>query len=436
MAQSIGQKFTPVSLIKFAFPSMIMMIFMSLYTIVDGVFISRFVGSPALSAANIVYPAASLLVAVGVMLATGGSAIVAKEMGEGKKDQAKSDFTFLVVTGVAASLVFLIVTTLFCTEISYLLGANENLIAYCNGYLKILMYFAPAAVLQMLFQSFFVTAGKPNVGLAVTVLAGLTNAVLDYFFMGVIGMGIEGAALATGFGQLVPAVVGVIFFSLGKGDLHFVRFHPDFRKLGQACFNGASEMVTNISNAVITYLFNITMMKLVGEDGVAAITIILYGQFLFNSLYMGFSMGTAPVISFQYGAKKREELRKVTKICKGFVLIFSVVVMLLSFVSADFVTAVFVNRDSYVYALTVEGFRLFAVSYLFSGYNIFLSSYFTALSDGTTSAVISFTRTFVCIVAALMVLPRVMGIAGVWLAIPAAELVTVGLCIVCQRISL
>lgn len=435
MTQSIGQKFTPFSLLKFAFPSMVMMMFMSLYMIVDGVFISRFVGSPALSAANIVYPAASLLIAVGVMLATGGSAVVAKEMGEGQRQRAKEDFTFLTVTGVAASLVFTVITTLFCTQISHLLGANENLVGYCDEYLKILMFFAPASMLQMIFQSFFVTAGKPNLGLAVTVLAGLTNAVLDYVFMGVIGMGIKGAALATGLGQMIPAVVGIACFSLGRGELHFVSFHPDFAKLGQACFNGASEMVTNISNAVITYLFNIIMMKLTGEDGVAAITIILYGQFLFNSLYMGFSMGTAPVISFNHGANKIKELKNVTGICKRFVLISSVAVTILSYVTADFVTVIFVSKESPVYELTVQGFLLFSVSYLFSGYNIFTSSYFTALSDGKTSAVISFTRTFGCIVAALLVLPKVMGITGVWLAIPAAELVTVGLCMVCQRMQ-
>ena len=433
MSQSLGQKFTPLKLLKFAFPSMVMMVFMSLYQVVDGIFISRLVGSRALSAANIVYPPISVLFAVGVMIATGGSALVSKELGENKEKEAREDFTFLVVAGLVCSLLLMGIVVCSGDALYYLLGANKELVGYCREYLVIVMYFAPAAMLQMIFQSFFVAAGKPHLGLAVTVLAGITNAVLDYVFMGIADMGIMGAALATGIGQVIPAVIGCIFFLQKNKELHFCRFVPDFAKLGQACFNGASEMVTNISNAVITYLFNIIMMKLIGEDGVAAITIILYSQFMFNSLYMGFSMGTAPVISFNYGAKNEEEVRKITKICKRFVIGSSIGVTILSFLLADFVTMVFVTRGSAVYDLTVEGFILFSISYLFSGYNIFTSSYFTALSDGKTSALISFSRTFVCIVASLMILPQLWGIYGVWLAIPLAELVTVGLCIVCRK---
>lgn len=433
MAQSIGQKFTPLSLLKFTLPSMVMMVFMSLYMVVDGVFISRLVDSSALSAANIVYPAASVLIAVGVMLAAGGSAVVAKEMGEGKEEAARGDFTFLVVTGLVISVLFTVFTAFFCTQISYALGASDALIQDCNAYLKTIMYFAPASMLQMIFQSFFVAAGKPNLGLLVTVLAGVANAVLDYALMGVIGMGIEGAAIATGLGQLIPAVVGILYFGFGKGTLRLVRFRADFLKLGQACFNGASEMVTNISNAVVTFLFNVIMMRLAGEHGVAAITIILYGQFLFNSLYMGFSMGTAPIISYHFGAQNEKELKNVTGICHKFVVLSSVVVTALSFFLADAVAAVFVTKGSPVYEMAAHGFLVFSISYLFSGYNIFTSSYFTALSDGKTSAVISFARTFVCIVASLLLLPEALGVTGVWLAIPVAELASVGLCMFCKR---
>lgn len=433
MPKSIGQKFTPLSLLRFAFPSMVMMVFMSLYQIVDGIFISRLVGSTALSAVNIVYPPICLLLAVGIMLATGGSALVAKELGERKEKAARADFTFLVATGIVCSLFLLGLVVLAGDSFYYLLGANEKLLPYCREYLEVIMYFAPAAMLQMIFQSFFVAAGRPQFGLVVTIMAGIVNAVLDYVFMGIIGTGIVGAAFATGLGQLIPAVAGIGYFMQRKKELHFTGFKPDIKKLGQACFNGVSEMVTNISNAVITYLFNIIMMQLVGEDGVAAITIILYAQFLFNSLYMGFSMGTAPIISFNYGAKRMDEVKKVTKICKWFVVGSSVFVTTMSFLLADFVTMVFVPRGSAVYELTVEGFVLFSISYLFSGYNIFTSSYFTALSDGKTSAVISFSRTFVCIVASLLILPRFFGIYGVWLAIPIAELVTVGLCMWCQQ---
>lgn len=429
MQTSIGKKFTPITLLQFALPSMIMMIFMSLYTIVDGIFVSRLVGSGAMSAVNMVYPVASIMMAAGIMLATGGSAIVAKEMGGGEAENAREDFTFLVVTGLVIAVIFLVAGSVFAEPFSYLLGANENLIGYCTEYLKIIMYFAPAGMLQMLFQAFFVTAGKPNLGLAVIVLAGITNAVLDYVFMGPMAMGIAGAAVATGLGQSIPAVVGMIYFLFGKGELHFTKFRPDWKKLLLASTNGASEMVTNISNAVITYLFNIILMKMAGEDGVAAISIILYAQFLFNSLYMGFAMGTAPVVSFNYGAGKKEELKKVTKICRNFVLLSSAVVTVLSFLFCDTVTAVFVDRGTRVFEMTAAGYMIFSISYLFSGYNIYTSSWFTAISDGKTSAIVSFTRTFGCIVVALLTLPRLFGLNGVWLAIPVAEFVTVILCV-------
>lgn len=433
MTQSIGQKFTPLSLLKFAFPSMIMMVFMSLYTIVDGIFISKYVGSGGLSSVNIVYPMFSLLLAVGIMLATGGSAVVAKEMGQGNTKKAREHFSFLTTTGLLVSVLFLIVGVFFGRNISYLLGANDNLIEHCNTYLKILLLFAPAGMLQALFQSFFVTAGKPRFGLFVTVLGGVTNAVLDYVFMGPMDMGVAGAALATGIGQLIPALSGLIYFSFGKGDIHFTKFKVDMKSLWEASINGSSEMVTNISNAVVTYLFNITMMKMAGEEGVAAITIIMYAQFLFNALYFGFSMGTAPVLSFQYGAKRNVELQKLSKICTSFVLISSVMVTLISFVSAKTVVGIFVLPQSEAYAITVPGFILFAISYLFSGYNIYSSSFFTALSDGKTSAIISFVRTFVCIIASLLILPRIIGINGVWLAIPLAEFLTFGLSYYYQR---
>lgn len=433
MTQAIGQKFTPFSLLKFAFPSMVMMVFMSLYTIVDGIFISRYVGSHALSSVNIVYPMLNLLLAVGIMLATGGSAIVAMEMGEDRPERARGHFSFFVAVGLLVSVLFLIVGVLFGRNIAYILGANANLIEHCNTYLKILMIFAPACMLQALFQAFFVAAGKPRLGLGVTILGGVANAVLDYIFMGPLNMGVAGAAIATGIGQTIPAIVGLLYFGFGKGELRFVKFAADMRSLLQACINGSSEMVTNISGAVVTYLFNITMMRIAGEEGVAAITIIMYAQFLFNAMYFGFSMGTAPVLSFRYGAKDSTQLQWLSKICTRFVVFSSVAVTLLSFVSAKLVVGIFVARDSTAYEITVPGFIIFAFSYLFSGYNIYSSSFFTALSDGKTSAIISFTRTFGCIVASLLILPRIIGINGVWLAVPIAELLTCGLSYYFQR---
>jgi len=423
MSQSISQKFTPISLLKFALPSMVMMMFMSCYTIVDGIFISRYLGSEALSAANIVYPVFNLLLAVGIMFATGGSAVVSKKLGEGKKEEAMEDFSFLTAVGVALSVLLMIATLLFHNQISLFLGSSERILDYCNAYLIYLVLFAPACMLQSLYQSFFVTAGKPRLGLVLTVIAGLANAFFDYFFLAVCGMEIEGAAIATGIGQMIPAVVGTVYFFFFKGELHFVPFHFHGATLKQSCFNGSSEMVSNLANAIITYLFNIILMRIAGENG--AITIILYAQFLFNSLYLGFSIGVAPVIGFQYGAKNRDQLKSLYKICNCFVIASSVVIAFFSWLLSDGIASIFVPDRGETYVMASEGLRIFALSFLFSGFNIFSSSLFTALSDGKTSAIISFGRTCVFIILSLMILPNILGLTGVWLAIPVAEFLAV-----------
>lgn len=424
MAQSIGQKFTPAALLRFAFPSMVMMMLMSCYTIVDGIFISRFLGDNALSSVNIVYPVINILLAIGVMLATGGSAVVAKKMGEGKQDEAKQDFSMFTAIGVGASLVILAATLLFLEPVCRMLGANDALLNNCMAYLRTVILFAPACMLQSLFQAFFVTAGKPHIGLTLIVSAGICNGILDYVFLGPLGFGIEGAALATGIGQMIPAVFGVCYFFFVKGDLHFTGFRVYGKTLGAACVNGSSEMVTNLSNAVITYLFNQTMLRLAGESGVAAITIILYAEFLFNALYLGFSMGVAPVISYHYGAKNDAELQNIYRISRRFVILSSFVIMAASFLSSNGIVGIFVDSGTQTYALAVEGFSLFSLAFLFSGFNIFSSALFTALSDGKTSAIISFIRTFGFIVVSLLTLPALFGVTGVWMAIPTAEFFT------------
>lgn len=404
---------------------MVMMVFMSCYTIVDGIFVSRFLGDNALSSVNMVYPVINILLAIGIMLATGGSAVVAKKLGEGKQKEAREDFSFLVASGVTASVILLLITLLFLKQICLLLGASELLLSNCQAYLGALVLFAPACMLQSLFQSLFVSAGKPHIGLALTVIGGITNAILDYVFMGVLGSGIEGAAIATGIGQLIPAVFGLIYFFITRGTLYFTAFHFSGKTLAEASFNGSSEMVTNLSNAVITFLFNNIMLRLAGENGVAAITIILYAQFLFNSMYFGFSIGVAPIFSFNHGAKNTEELQRVYKICTRFVVLSSLAVTLISVISSKMIVGIFVHPDTKTYELAANGFVLFSFAYLFSGFNVLASSMFTALSDGKTSAILSFSRTFGFILLSLLVLPSLMDINGVWLAIPAAEFLTV-----------
>lgn len=425
MSNSIAKDFKLFSLLRFAFPTMLMMVFMSLYTIVDGIFVSRLVGADALSSVNIVYPVINLLIAAGVMLASGGSAVIAKKMGEGNTKEAKEDFSFLVLIGFILGIFMMVFGNLFLESIVTALGATPVLVDYCMDYLGVCLLLAPACMLQLLFQTFFVTAGKPIAGLILTISGGIANMILDYLFMGSMNMGIKGAALATGIGQLIPAVAGLVYFSCFHGSLHFVCPKFRFRVLMKSCINGSSEMVTNLSTAVVTYLFNMTMLKFLGETGVAAITIVLYGQFLFTAMYMGFSMGVAPVISYNYGRNHRVLLRRIFKICVGFISVSSVVITVIALLSAPFIVQIFTPVETETYAIAKDGFFLFSINYIFAGVNIFASSMFTAFSDGKISAIISFIRTFVLLVLNILLLPVIMGVTGIWLAVPAAEFLTV-----------
>lgn len=400
-----------------------MMTFMSLYTIVDGIFISRFVGSNALSSLNIVFPVITLAIAIGTMFSTGGNAVISKYLGEGNTKRACQCLTQFVLFCVSLSIVLVVLSILFASPISRFLGATDILIDDAVIYLRIVMAFAPACILQTLFQSYFVTAGHPGMGLGLMIVAGCTNAALDYIFIAAMHMGIAGAALATGIGQCIPAVAGVVFFLFTKKELRFTRcgFYP--KETAKAAFNGSSEMVTELSTAIITFLFNIILLRLAGEHGVAAITILLYGEFLFNGFYLGFAIGISPIIGFQYGAQNRHELRRLYKIAFLFAAGTSLFMALLAFLLSGPITSVF-TKDPQTYVLAVAGFKLFAVNFLFSGLNITSSGFFTALSNGKTSAIISFCRTLLFTTAALLLLPRFLGITGAWIAMPVAEFCT------------
>lgn len=425
MSNSIAKDFKFFSLLRFAFPTMVMMVFMSLYTIIDGIFVSRLVGTNALSALNIAYPAISLVIAIGVMFATGGSAIIAKKLGEKKDKEARSDFSTLILTGIILGILFLVIGSLFSEPIVRLLGATDALTKDAVDYLVMSLYFAPACILQLLFQSFFVTAGKPNFGLLLTITGGIANIVLDYVFMGPLKMGVTGAALATGIGQLLPAFFGFLYFLFVRsGSLYLVKPHFYMTLLTESSLNGSSEMVANLSNAIITYLFNIVMLKFLGEPGVAAITIVLYGQFLFNALYMGYSMGVAPVISYNHGRNHLPLLRRIFKICIGFISVSSLIITGLALISSPVIVEIFTPRSSETYEIAKNGFFLFSINYIFAGINIFASSMFTAFSNGKVSAIISFVRTFGMIVVNILLLPKFIGVNGIWLAIPVAEFLT------------
>ena len=424
MSNSIAKDFKFFSLLRFALPTMVMMIFMSLYSIVDGIFISRLLGTNALSAANIVYPVISIVFAVGIMLSTGGSALIAKKLGEGKEREAREDFSFLTLVSFLFGIAILLIGNIFIEPIVRALGSTDALLPYCVDYLSVSLLLAPAAMLQMMFQTFFVTAGKPLIGLMLTISGGVANMILDYLFMGPFNMGISGAALATGIGELIPAVIGLFYFLFTRHSLYLTKPVVRFQVLKESCFNGSSEMVTNLSTAVVTYLFNITMLKFLGEPGVAAITIVLYGQFLFNALYMGFSMGVAPVISYNHGSQNLPLLKRIFKICIGFISISSILITIMALVSSPVIVEIFTPIGSATYDIAKTGFFLFSINYIFAGINIYSSSMFTALSDGKVSALISFVRTFVLIVLNILLLPYLIGVNGVWLAVPAAEFMT------------
>lgn len=421
MKNRLDQDFTLGGLLRFALPTTIMMLVTSLYTIVDGVLTSRLVGENALAAINIAYPAISIVLAAGIMLGTGGSAVVSHRMGTGDLEGARRTFSFLAVISVCVGAVFSLLGLWGAEPLARLLGASDLLLTDTVRYLRILLLFAPMSMLQLLFESFFVAAGRPGLGLGLTIAAGVTNGVLDWLYMGPLSMGIRGAAVATVTGYCIPAVCGVLFFLLRRDGLRFARPRADWRLLGRACFNGSSEMVTNLSTAVTTFFFNIIMLDLLGEAGVAAITIILYAQFLLVSLFLGFSMGVAPVFSFNQGAERYDRMRAAFRHCSRFILCASVAILAAALLLAPVIVGVFSPAGTLVNALALDGFRRFSPTFLFAGVNIFASALFTALSDGRTSALISFARTFGFLMAGLLLLPRIIGVPGVWLAVPVAE---------------
>ncbi len=415
------QKWNAASLLRFAFPTIVMMVFMGLYTIVDTIFVARFVSTDALSAINIVCPVINLTVGLGTMIAAGGSAVVSRKMGAGLEQEAKEDFTLLILAAAGIGAAILICGTLWLNPILLALGASERLLPYCRDYLGLLLLFLPANVIQTVYANLFVTAGKPGLGFGLSVLAGLANILLDYVFIVLGGMEIRGAALGTGLGYLIPAAAGTVFFFRNRGALSFVKPRWRGALLTESCLNGSSEMVGQLAAALTTFLFNLTMMERLGEDGVAAVTIMIYSQFLLNTLFIGFSMGVAPEIGFHYGSGNRKQQRKILSICIRFLAAASLLIFALSISGGSLVVRMFTPDASRVYEIAAAGFPVFSVSFLFCGFNIFTSALFTALSNGKVSAVLSFLRTFGLLCGGILLLPRFFGITGVWMAVPMAE---------------
>lgn len=409
------------ALLRFAFPSMCMMALMGLYTMTDTIFAARFVNTDALSAVNIVCPVVNLTVGLGTMLAAGGNAIISRMLGAGEHQAAKEAFTEIVATGAALGVLLMLCGTVWLEPLITVLGGGGLLFPYCMAYLRVLLLFVPANILQTMFANLFATAGKPGLAFGLSVLSGAANIVLDYLFIVTFGMGIRGAALGTGIGCLIPAAAGLVWFSRRGGRLFFVRFRWRRHVVTECCFNGSSEMVGQLAAAVTTYLFNRVMLEFAGVDGVTAVTILIYSQFLLNTLFVGYAIGSAPVIGFLYGNGNRFALRKVCAVSIRFILTVSLFVFLLALFGGPLAVRLFAAAESDVCRLASEGFSFFSYSFLFCGLNIFTSAMFTALSNGRVSAVLSFLRTFGLLAGGILVLPRVCGLTGVFLAVPAAE---------------
>ena len=418
------------NILKFAVPTIVMTVFMSFYTMVDGLFVANLIGTDALSAINLTAPVIQLVTAISTMLATGGSAVIMKKMGEQKGEEAKEDFTFLILVNIAVGLVMCGLGYLAMDSVFSGMRLSADVTGYCMEYLSRYLLFTVPVLLMNNFTLYMIASEKATLSLLCSVTGGILNMVLDYVFIAVLDMGISGAALATGLGYSVTAIVGLFVFSRKKNLLHFKKPVFRLRTLGSAAANGCSEMATALVTGIITMMFNWTMLHYVGENGVAAVTIIMYVLMFASSLYTGYSYGVAPMLSFYYGERSLGEsdvrtkgkLKKLVSLSLKVIAVISVLTIAASFFLTKPLVSIFARPDNPVYSLAVTGNRICTAALLFIGFNIFASGMFTALSNGAVSAMLAFSRSFVFMLATMLVLPALLGVNGIWLATPVAEL--------------
>ncbi len=419
----LSDHFSYGKLLRFTLPSICMMVFTSIYGVVDGLFVSNFVGKTPFAAVNLVMPFVMILGGMGFMIGTGGTALVSKLLGEGKKDEAHRTFSMLVLFTLLLGIVLSAVGILTMPAVSRFLGASDAMLPDCVLYGRIVTGFTFAFMLQNVFQSFFIAAEKPRLGLIVTVAAGVTNMVLDALFMAVFKWGVAGAAIATGLSQCVGGVLPLLYFL--RPNTSLLRLRPAalrLRPLLQACGNGSSELMSNISSSLVGMLYNFQLMRLIGEDGVSAYGVLMYVQFIFVAIFIGYSIGCAPVVGFHYGAQNHDELKSLLRKSVLLMAVGGVTLTLLARALARPLAHLFVGYDAALYDLTVHAFRLFAWSFLLAGFNIFTSGFFTSLNNGGVSAAISFLRTLVFQAGSVILLPMLLGVDGIWWAITAAEI--------------
>ena len=418
------------NILKFAIPTIAMSVFMSFYTMVDGLFVSNLIGTGALSAINLTAPVIQLVTAISAMLATGGSAAIMKKMGEQKPKEAREDFTFLILVNVVAGLVMTVLGYSLMETVLGSMGLSVEVAGYCASYLGRYLFFTVPILLMNNFTLYMIASEKATLSLICSVSGGVLNIALDYVFIGILKMGISGAAIATGLGYSVTAVVGLFVFSSKKSLLHFTKPAFRFRVLANAAANGCSEMATALVTGIITMMFNWTMLHYVGEDGVAAVTIIMYVLMFASSLYTGYSYGVAPMISYYYGEKNLTKLKKLVSTSLKVIAVISLVTVIASFAATKPLVSIFARPNHPVFELSVTGNRICTLALFFIGFNIFASGMFTALSNGIVSAVLALSRSFVFMLITMLVLPALLGVNGIWLATPVAELMALVLSIV------
>lgn len=428
----ISEHFNYKKLIRFTLPTIAMMIFTSLYGVVDGIFVSNCVGSDSFAAVNLIMPVVMMLGSVGFMIGTGGSALVSMTLGEGKSKKANEYFSMLVVFVILAGLVLALLGIATLGPVAAALGAEGTILEDCVVYGTVLLVALVPFMLQNCFQSFLVVAERPQLGLKISIAAGVTNMILDFVFIYLFRWGVFGAAAATGISQVVGGVIPLCYFLRPNGSpLQLVRFRFAWSPIAKSCMNGSSEMLTNLSMSLVNMLYNLQLMKLAGADGVAAYGIIMYVSFIFTGTYLGYSIGVAPIVGYHYGAGNQDELKSLLK--KSLILVGSVAVVLTGAAEllAGGLAGIFVSYDDGLMEMTTLAIQIYSISYLISGFNIFGSAFFTALNNGLVSALISFMRTLLFQIIMILVLPVILGLNGIWLAIVAAEALALVVTLIC-----
>lgn len=426
MKIQLSDHFTYSKLLRYTLPSIVMMVFTSIYGVVDGFFVSNFVGKTSFTAVNFIFPVLMILGAAGFMLGTGGGALIAKIMGEGKREEANRLFSLVIYTGIGCGTALAAVGLLLIRPIAAALGAQGQMLEDSVTYARIILLAIPAFVLQYEFQCLFSTAEKPALGLYVTVAAGVTNMVLDGVFVGVLRWGLEGAAAATAVSQCVGGVIPLVYFVRPNSSLlRLGRTRFDGRALWRTCTNGVSELMSSISGSMVSMLYNAQLLKYAGEDGVAAYGVLMYVSLVFQAVFIGYAVGTAPVIGYHYGAQNHEELRGLRRRSTVVVAVFAGCMFAAAQLLGKPLSLLFVGYDAGLLELTARAFTIFSFCFLFSGFAIFGSSFFTALNNGLVSAAISFLRTLVFQVAAVLIFPLIWEVDGIWLSIVAAEALAV-----------